>query len=80
MSVAAKSEKQNSLNIAEPPFGHRVESDVKDHILFAKKLFYSLIEEDEYLGRNPIIGVIKKFPSIGHPIQMLSQVLEQWLH
>jgi len=68
------------LNIAEPPLGHRVETDVEDHILFAKKLFDSFVEEDEYVGRDPIIRVRKKLPGIRHPIQLLAQVLEQWLY
>jgi hypothetical protein len=78
--VVSESEKEDTLNIAESPFGHRVEADVEDHILFAKKLFDSLVEEDEYMGRDPIIRVTKKLFGIRHPIQLLTQPLEQWLY
>jgi hypothetical protein len=53
---------------------------MEDHILFAKKLFDSFVEEDEYIRRDPIIGVTKKLLGIRHTIQLLTQPLEQWIN
>jgi hypothetical protein len=79
-TVAAESKKKNSLNIPETPLSHRVETDVEDHILIAKELFDSFVEEDQYVGRNPIIRVSKKLLDIHHPVQFFTQVLKQRLY
>ncbi len=47
MTMVAESRKKNTLNVAESPFGHRLEADIKDHILFAKKFFNSIVKTDK---------------------------------
>jgi hypothetical protein len=44
MTMVADSEKKDTLNVAESPFGYRLEANVKDHILVAKKFFYPVVK------------------------------------
>ena len=77
--MAPESEKEDTLNITEPSFGHRVEADIENHIVLAKKFLNSIVKNDEYVRRHPIIWVRKKLFDVRHPRQFGTKVMEQRL-
>jgi len=74
--VAPKSGHENPLDVTEPPLGHRLEADVKDHILITENLLNTLVKINEYLGGHPIIGVGEEFLHVPDAGQFRAQIFE----
>jgi hypothetical protein len=77
--VTAKCRQQNSLNVTQPLFGHGLKADVENHILPSKKLFHFIVKKNEYLSRDPIIGIRDKRFDVSYSVQVLAHIIEQRL-